>query len=275
MHQKLYSPFPYDAQDPSKSHSSSRTPDASSILRRISKEVVKLEGAPVKSNVGKRKRLVEDKEVEADVEGNESEEADESEKNNESEEAEEIEEDKESEVAREVVKDVKIKVVKGNKKVVLSKSKKRNKEVEAEVEGNKVKLMKVKRTIKVKSLRKVKRIRRMKWLRRQRSRSMFLILLKKRRSRKPKKVYKKKKQVSESSSSYEDERPLKIKKKRSKKKSKKPLFAEQIKKIKYLDDLPGMRSRTMPSSLFAVIRDSQVDMESFLSDIRFSSLHNV
>nr|GEX36511.1 hypothetical protein [Tanacetum cinerariifolium] len=32
---------------------------------------------------------------------------------------------------------------------------------------------------------------------------------------------------------------------------------------------------TVPSSLFAAIRDSQVDMESFLSDIGFSSLHNV
>nr|GFC61478.1 ubiquitin-specific protease 13 [Tanacetum cinerariifolium] len=66
-----------------------------------------------------------------------------------------------------------------------------------------------------------------------------------------------------------------IKKKRSKKKSKKPLTAEQIKKIEYLDDLLGLRSRTVPSSLFVAIRDSQVDMESFLSDIRFSLLHNV
>nr|GFC56010.1 reverse transcriptase domain-containing protein [Tanacetum cinerariifolium] len=36
-----------------------------------------------------------------------------------------------------------------------------------------------------------------------------------------------------------------------------------------------LRSRTVPSSLFAAIRDTQVDMESFLSDIGFSSLHNV
>ncbi|GJU64965.1 hypothetical protein Tco_1246800 [Tanacetum coccineum] len=92
---------------------------------------------------------------------------------------------------------------------------------------------------------------------------------------KPKKVYKKNKQVSESSSSYEDEKPLKIKKKLSKKKKMKPLTAEQIKKIEYLDDLPSLRSRTVPYSLFAVMRDSQVDMESFLSDIGFSSLHNV
>nr|GEX72396.1 hypothetical protein [Tanacetum cinerariifolium] len=201
-----------------------------SSVRRILKEVVKPKGAPVKSNVGKRKILVEDKEVEADVEGNESEKANESKKDNESEEVEEIKEDKESEMSNEVVKDVKTKVVKGKKKVVLSKSKKQNEEIEADVKGMKVKLMKVS---------------------------------------KPKKVYKKK-QVSESSSAYEDEKPLKIKK-RSKKKSKKPLTSEQIKKIKYLDDLLCVRSRTVPSSLFALIRDSQVDMESFLSDFSASS----
>nr|GEU47111.1 hypothetical protein [Tanacetum cinerariifolium] len=90
---------------------------------------------------------------------------------------------------------------------------------------------------------------------------------------KPKKVYKKKKQVSESSSSYEDEKPLKIKNKRSKK-SKKPLSAEQIKKIKYLDGLPGLRYWTVPSSLFAAIRDSQVDMESFLASSYEFKLEN-
>nr|GFC33325.1 ubiquitin-specific protease 13 [Tanacetum cinerariifolium] len=105
---------------------------------------------------------------------------------------------------------------------------------------------------------------------------------------KPKKVSKKKKkqvkdldkkQVKDESSSSEDEKPLKNKK-RSKhvnnvKKKKKPLTTEQIKKIEYLSDLPCLHSRTVPSSLFASIRDSQVDMESFLSDIKFSSFHNV
>nr|GEZ67517.1 hypothetical protein [Tanacetum cinerariifolium] len=100
-----------------------------SSIKRLSKEVVKPKGALVKFNVGKRKRFVEDKEVEADVEGNESE-ADESKKANESEEAEKIKEDKESEVAKELVKDVKTKVVKGkgkkgNNKRVVSKAKKR------------------------------------------------------------------------------------------------------------------------------------------------------
>nr|GEX68260.1 peptidase C48, SUMO/sentrin/Ubl1 [Tanacetum cinerariifolium] len=253
-----------------------------SSVRRISKKVVKPKGAPVKSNVGKMKRLVEDKEVEADVEadveGNESEKANESKKDNESEEAEEIEEDKESEVAKEVVKDVKTKVVKGKKKVVLSKSKKRNKKVEADVKGNESEADESEEEV-VKDVKtnivngkctkgnnkgvdsKAKKLK------------YVFDFSEEQKVSKPKKVYKKK-QVSESSSSYEDEKPLKIKK-RSKKKSKKPLTAEQIKKIKYFDDLPGVRSRTVPSSLFTAIRDSQVDMESFMSDIGFFSLHNV
>nr|GEV16418.1 hypothetical protein [Tanacetum cinerariifolium] len=97
-----------------------------------------------------------------------------------------------------------------------------------------------------------------------------------------KRVSKKNGQVNDESSSSEDEdeKPLKNKK-RSKhvknlnKKKKKPLIAELIKKIEYLDDLPSLRSRTVPFSLFAVIHDFQVDMELFLSDIGFSSLHNV
>nr|GEX97648.1 hypothetical protein [Tanacetum cinerariifolium] len=83
-----------------------------SSVKRLSKEVVKSKGAPVKFNV------------------------DESKKANESKEAEKIKEDKESEVAEEVVKDVKTRLIKGKKKAVHSKSKKRNEEVEADVEGN-------------------------------------------------------------------------------------------------------------------------------------------
>nr|GEX00370.1 hypothetical protein [Tanacetum cinerariifolium] len=250
----------------------------------------------MKSYVGKRKILVEDKEVEADVEGNKSEEADESEKDNESKEAEEIKEDKQSEVDEEVVKDVKTKVVKGRKKIVLSKFKKRNEEVEADVEGNeseayesekdnesenskeseedkesevaeevvkdvKTKVVKGKGT-KGNNKEVVSKAKKQKYV--------FDCSVEEKVS-KPNKVYKKKKQVLESSSSYEDDKPLKIKKKRSKKKSKKPLTAKLIKKIKYLDDLLSLHSRTVPSSLFAVIRDSQVDMESLLSDISASS----
>ncbi|GKA83191.1 hypothetical protein Tco_0789939 [Tanacetum coccineum] len=334
-----------------------------SFVRRISKEVVKPIGASVKSNVGKRKRLVEDKEVEderdsdvdgsdgendsdkedkgsedadvsneseeevkdvktkvvkgmkkvvllkskkrneeveADLEGNESEEADESEDDNESEEVEEIEEDKESEVAEEVVKDVKTKVVKGKKKVVLSKSKKRNKEVEADVEGNESEAdeseddnesknseeseedkesevaEEVVKDVKTKVVKgKGTKGNNKGVVSKAKKRKYVSDSSEEQKVSKPKKVYKKKKQVSDSSSLYEDEKPLKIKKKLSKKKKKKPLTAEQIKKIEYLDEIPSMRSRTVPSSLFAAIRDSQVDMESFLSDIGFSSLHNV
>ncbi|GJU79948.1 hypothetical protein Tco_1282313 [Tanacetum coccineum] len=96
---------------------------------------------------------------------------------------------------------------------------------------------------------------------------------------KPKKFSKKKRQVKDESSSSEDEKPLKNKKRSKhvkdvKKKKKKPLTAEQIKKIEYFDDLPGLRSRTVPSLLFAAIRDSQVYTESFMSDIGFSSSQN-
>lgn len=55
---------------------------------------------------------------------------------------------------------------------------------------------------------------------------------------------------------------------------KKPLTGEQLKRYEYLKDLPGLRSRTVPSSFFVAIHDAQVDMESFLSDIDFSSLYN-
>nr|GEY03463.1 ubiquitin-specific protease 13 [Tanacetum cinerariifolium] len=244
-----------------------------SSVRRISKEVVIPKGDPVKSNIGKMKRLVVNKELEADVEGNESEEADvegneseefdesendnesdraeeseedkekadvegneseeddESEKDNESDKSEESEEDKESEVAEEVVKDVKTKVIEGKG-----------------TNGNNNGVVS-----------KAKK------------RKYVFDYSKEEKVSKPKKVYKKKKQVFESFSSYEDEKTLKIKKKHSKKKSKKPLIAEQFKKIKYLNDLLGLRSRTVPSSLFATIRDSQ----SFMSDIGFSLLHNV
>ncbi|GJY74454.1 ulp1 protease family, C-terminal catalytic domain-containing protein [Tanacetum coccineum] len=285
-----------------------------------------------KSNVGKRKRLVEDKEVDderdSDVEGsdgksdsdkedkgtkkadvsNESKEEvkDVKIKDNESEEAEESKEADVSNESKEEVKDVKIKVVKSKKKVVLSKSKKQNKEVEADVEGNEseeadeseedneseeaeeskedkeskvaeevVKGVKTKvEGNGTKGINKGVVSKAKKWKHVSDSSEEEKVL-------KPKKVSKKKKQVSESSSSYEDEKPLKNKKKRSKrvkdvkKKTKKPLTAEQIKKIKYFSDYPGLRSRIVPCSLFAAIRDSQVDLESFMSDIGFSSLHNV
>nr|GEU98325.1 hypothetical protein [Tanacetum cinerariifolium] len=87
---------------------------------------------------------------------------------------------------------------------------------------------------------------------------------------------KKKKQVFYSYSSFEAEKPIKKKTKLDvKKKKKKPLTPTQIKKEKYLSGFPILRSRTVPYSLFSAIRDSQVDMKSILSDVGFSSLHNV
>ncbi|GKB02464.1 hypothetical protein Tco_0830553 [Tanacetum coccineum] len=98
---------------------------------------------------------------------------------------------------------------------------------------------------------------------------------------KPKKLSKKKKQVSQSSSYSKDEKPLKNKKKCAKqgidmkKKTKKPPTSAQIKREKYLSEFSILRPRTVPYSLFSSIRDSQVDMKSFLSDVGFSSLHNI
>ncbi|GJW92953.1 hypothetical protein Tco_0172625 [Tanacetum coccineum] len=91
-----------------------------------------------------------------------------------------------------------------------------------------------------------------------------------------KKFKKKKKHVSYSSSSFEEEKPI-IKKKKldAKKKKKKPMTLAQIKKEKYLSRFPPLCSRIVPCSLFAAIHNSQVDLKSFLSDIGFSSLHNV
>ncbi|GKC60401.1 hypothetical protein Tco_1087999 [Tanacetum coccineum] len=236
------------------------------------------EGKGVKTKVfkGKEKVVVskfkkQNEEVEADVEGNESEEDSES------------EEDKETEVSKESddselgVKDVKMKGVNGNKTVLVSKTKKRMHVSSSSKEEDKVsKSKKVsKKKKQVKDVKKRKHVSDSSSYDDSSSSEEEKVL-------KPKKVSKKKRQVKDetSSSEDEDEKPLKNKKrskhvKNVKKKKKKPLTAEQIKKIEYLDDLPSLRSRTVPSSLFAEIHDSQVDMESFLSDIGFSSLHNV
>ncbi|GKC96854.1 hypothetical protein Tco_1162296 [Tanacetum coccineum] len=207
-----------------------RSPNTKSSVRRLPKEVakekgqVKLKVALVELNVGKRKRLVEDKEVEderdSDVEGSDGEsdsdeeveadvEGNESKEDNESEEEKETKVSKESDDSKPGVKDVKMKGVKGNKTVDVSNAKKRMHVSSSSSEEEKV--------------------------------------------LKPKKVIKKKKQVKVESSSSEDEKPLKNKKRSKhvkdvKKKKKKPQTAEQIKKIEYLSDLPCLRSRTVPSS---------------------------
>ncbi|GJZ46150.1 putative reverse transcriptase domain-containing protein, partial [Tanacetum coccineum] len=216
------------------------SPNTKSSVRRLPKEVAKEKGpvkpkaAPVESNVSKRKRLVEDKEVEderdSDVEGSDresdsdkehkgSEEADVS---NESEEEEDDEEVKESEEDDERKED------KGNKTVVVSKAKKRKHVSDSSSEEEKVpkpnKVSKKKKQVK---------------------------------------DVKKRKHVSETSFLYDDiypqqkkekdEKPLKNKKrskhvKNVKKKNKKPLTAEQIKKIESLSDLPG-KLCSAPTSL--------------------------
>ncbi|GJW18645.1 hypothetical protein Tco_0026081 [Tanacetum coccineum] len=325
------------------------SPNTKSSVRRLPKKVAKEKGpikpkaAPVESNVSKRKRLVEDKEVEderdSDVEGSEreshsdkehkgskeadvsneseeegkgvktkvfkgkekvvvskfkkwNEEVEDDVEGNESEEDDESEKDKESEVSKESddsepgVKDVKMKGVKGNKTVVVSKAKKRKHVSDSSSEEEKVpKPNKVsKKKKQVKDVKKRKHVSDSSSSYDESSSSEEEKVLKPKKVCKKKKKQvkdvKKKKQVKDESSSSEDEKPLKNKKRSKhvkdvKKKKKKPLTAEQIKKIEYLSDLPGLRSRTVPSSLFAAIHDSQVDMESFLSDIGFSSLHNV
>ncbi|GJV53281.1 hypothetical protein Tco_1449022 [Tanacetum coccineum] len=96
---------------------------------------------------------------------------------------------------------------------------------------------------------------------------------------KPKKFSKKKQQF------VSLPHPLKMRNKNKKKrvkqgkdvknKMKKPPTLAQIKRDKYLSEFPRLHSRTVPCSVFAAIRDSQVDMKSFVSDFGFSSLHNV
>ncbi|GJX48561.1 hypothetical protein Tco_0273751 [Tanacetum coccineum] len=115
------------------------SPNTKSSVRRLQKEIAKEKGpvkpkvAPVELNVGKRKILVEDKEVEderdSDVEGSDGE-SDSDKEHKGSEEADV------SNKSEEEGKGVKTKVFKGKEKVVVSKFKKRNEEVEAGVEGN-------------------------------------------------------------------------------------------------------------------------------------------
>ncbi|PWA63352.1 hypothetical protein CTI12_AA353220 [Artemisia annua] len=56
---------------------------------------------------------------------------------------------------------------------------------------------------------------------------------------------------------------------------KKPLTEAQKKRLTYLKKFKTMKSRTVPKTLCTAIRDSRVDMESFLSSIGFSSLYNI
>ncbi|GKB84918.1 hypothetical protein Tco_0957190, partial [Tanacetum coccineum] len=241
----------------------------------------------VKQSVGKRKRSVDEvvsdvlndlsvasKEVEDDElgfdENVESDERDNGDSNEEDEEykAEESEEesnkDKESnkdeESDHELLKNLKTKTVKGKS------TKGKKKDVASESDENEMANKLGKKMNVVRKSKKRKHV----------SESDSLSSEDKNVLKVEKYLKKNNKQVSDSSSSFEDEKPIKKKKKLdAKKKKKKPLTAAQIKKEEYLSGFPVLHSRTVPCSLFAAIHDSQVDMKSFLSDVGFSSLHNV
>ncbi|GKC34295.1 hypothetical protein Tco_1046679, partial [Tanacetum coccineum] len=161
------------------------------------------EGKGVKTKVfkGKEKVVVskfkkQNEEVEADVEGNESEE------DSESEEDKETEVSKESDNSEPGVKDVKMKGVNGNKTVVVSKAKKRMHVSSSEEEEDKVsKPKKVsKKKKQVKDVKKRKHVSDSSSYDDSSSSEEEKVL-------KPKKVSKKKRQVKDESSSSEDEKP--------------------------------------------------------------------
>nr|GEZ51757.1 ribonuclease H-like domain-containing protein [Tanacetum cinerariifolium] len=156
-------------------------------------------------------------------------------------------------------KGVKIKGFKGKEKVVVSKFKKRNEEVEDDVEGNKSeednesnKETEVSKEsddsepgvkdVKMKGVKGNK-----------------IVVVSKANKRK---------HVSYSSSKEEKvSKPMKV--------SKKKKQVKDVKKRKHVSDSSSSYDETIPSLLFASIHDSQVDMESFMSDVGFSSFHNV
>nr|GEX58507.1 hypothetical protein [Tanacetum cinerariifolium] len=238
-------------------------PNTKSSVRRLPKEVAKEKGpvkpktTPVESKVGKTKILVEDKELkderDYDVEGSDGE----SDSDKEHKVSEEADVSNESE---EEGNGVKTKVFKVKEIVVVSKFKKRNEEDErdSDVEGNESEKDSESEEDKETEVSKESDDSEL-WVKD--------VKIKGVKGNKMVVVSKAKKRMHVSDSSSEEDKVSKLKKVSKKKK--------QIKKIDYLDDLPSMRSRTVPSSLFAAIHDSQVDMESFLSDIGFLSLHNV
>nr|GFB29988.1 ubiquitin-specific protease 13 [Tanacetum cinerariifolium] len=59
------------------------------------------------------------------------------------------------------------------------------------------------------------------------------------------------------------------------KKKKKQLTPKEDAHEEYLSSFPSFHARTAPSSLFSAIENSRVDILGFLTDIGFSSLHNV
>ncbi|GKF79867.1 hypothetical protein Tco_0235435 [Tanacetum coccineum] len=59
------------------------------------------------------------------------------------------------------------------------------------------------------------------------------------------------------------------------KKKEKQLTPEEAAHEEYLSSFPSFHARTTPSSLFSAIRNLRVDILGFLTNIGFSSLHNV
>nr|GEZ47782.1 hypothetical protein [Tanacetum cinerariifolium] len=59
------------------------------------------------------------------------------------------------------------------------------------------------------------------------------------------------------------------------KKKEKQLTPKEVAHEEYLSSFPSFHARTTPSSLFYAIKNSRVDILIFLTDIGFSSLHNV
>ncbi|GJZ57435.1 hypothetical protein Tco_0612929 [Tanacetum coccineum] len=72
---------------------------------------------------------------------------------------------------------------------------------------------------------------------------------------------------------FDEESGLKSNKKGEKKEKK--LTPEEAVHEECLREFPTLRARSSPSSLFSAIREARIDMWSFLSEIGFSSFHNV
>nr|GEW98959.1 monothiol glutaredoxin-S4-like [Tanacetum cinerariifolium] len=59
------------------------------------------------------------------------------------------------------------------------------------------------------------------------------------------------------------------------KKKEKQMTPKEAAHEEYLSSFPSFHARTTPSSFFSAIKNSRVDILRFLTDIRFSSLHNI
>ncbi|GJS63717.1 hypothetical protein Tco_0678281 [Tanacetum coccineum] len=250
-----------------------RAPNTKSFVRRLPKEKgpIKLKAAPVKpkpdvkQSVAKRKRSVDDvvSDVLNDLNDSKVSRIEDSNGDEESQ-----KDDEANQTEEESNKDEERKTIKGKKKDVASESDNESEDEMVKKRGKKTKSNSESEAEMVKKHRKKTKVA-LKSKKREPAFEDKVLKVKK-------KLKKKKKHVSYSSSSFEEEKPI-IKKKKldAKKKKKKPMTLAQIKMEKYLSGFPSLCSRIVPCSLFDAIRNSQVDLKSILSDIGFSSLHNV